>query len=274
MPFAAGVFTPVYNWQNDKANGIKIRADRMDGQDSDIATGLTTAMLKDGSQTLTSNIPYAGFKNTGMGAGSSAADSVRADQLQKNDLTYFIAGSTDGYDLTPSPPITAYTAGVGFKVKFTNANATTSPTINVSGLGVKSITKNGATALAIGDIAAGALLDIAYDGTRFQVVGSLFTLPSTVVNLKDQGTKTGKANGSFTFLGSVDSKLQVYSNTTAGFNLLLPGSATAHGRILMLVQSGSNPIFLCGTVNNIGGTVGLSGRQTIWITYNSTEGWV
>ena len=36
-----GNFVLPYSWATDKANGIKIRADRMDGQDQAIADGLT-----------------------------------------------------------------------------------------------------------------------------------------------------------------------------------------------------------------------------------------
>lgn len=48
---------------------------------SQMATGLSTCVLKDGQQTLTGNIPFGGFKVTGLGAGTAPADAVRFDQL-------------------------------------------------------------------------------------------------------------------------------------------------------------------------------------------------
>ena len=49
---------------------------------SDIAAnGLTMAVLKDGSQTITANLPIGGFKLTGLGAGTTAGDSVRYEQV-------------------------------------------------------------------------------------------------------------------------------------------------------------------------------------------------
>jgi len=82
------------------------------------------------------------------------------------------ASGTDTYAATPSPALTAYVLGQRFYVIFTNAN-TGAATINLNALGVKSIVKNGSTALADGDISAGQALLLSYDGTNFQVVGGL-----------------------------------------------------------------------------------------------------
>ena len=49
---------------------------------TDIATnGLSIAVLKDGSQTITSNLPMSSFKLTGLAAGSANGDSVRYEQV-------------------------------------------------------------------------------------------------------------------------------------------------------------------------------------------------
>jgi len=46
---------------------------------ADLATGLSNCITKDGQQTVTANIPMAGFKFTGMGLGSATTDSARMD---------------------------------------------------------------------------------------------------------------------------------------------------------------------------------------------------
>ena len=79
-------------------------------------------------------------------------------------------GSANAYVITPVPAITAYTAGQIFSFKATNTN-TTASTLNVNGLGVKTIKKgNGTTDLASGDIVAGQVVIVEYDGTNFQML--------------------------------------------------------------------------------------------------------
>jgi hypothetical protein len=59
MAYSSGTFSRLYDWTDDRDNGIKIRADRMDAEFDGIATGLSTALLKDGTQTATAKIPFA-----------------------------------------------------------------------------------------------------------------------------------------------------------------------------------------------------------------------
>lgn len=183
MPYSGGVFTRVYNWVNDKNNNINITASRTDTETDGIATGLSTCMLKDGSQTLTGNIPWNGFKITGYG--STNAASVRTDvpalgQIQDSVFTWCGTGGGTGdvITLSPSPAITAYVAGQVFEFISSAAN-TTNVTVAVSGLAAKAITKNGAIALVAGDIPSGIRMHITYDGTQFQMGTSLAALPAT-----------------------------------------------------------------------------------------------
>lgn len=69
---------------------------------------------------------------------------------------YFgIAGGTvDVITVALTTTLLAYTTGTEIKVRALGANITTTPTINVDGLGAKTITKLGGTALVPGDIAA------------------------------------------------------------------------------------------------------------------------
>lgn len=48
---------------------------------ADLASGLSTCMTKDGQQVLTANIPYAGYKNTGMGIGTATTDSASIENV-------------------------------------------------------------------------------------------------------------------------------------------------------------------------------------------------
>jgi len=96
---------------------------------------------------------------------------VAAWRLQFGGLTY--GGAANAYTATNNAVGTwsAYAAGdfVGLLANHTNSGPAT---INVDGLGAKSIVTNDGGALLAGDIVSGALVFLVYDGTNFQLVGS------------------------------------------------------------------------------------------------------
>jgi hypothetical protein len=136
---------------------------------ADLATGLTTALTKDGQTTPTANIPMGTFKITGLGAGSAATDAAQYGQLQAGATTIATVSGTDTLTGTLAPAITAYATGNLFSFVAANTN-TGAVTINLNSLGAKSITKSGTTALAAGDLLSGQVHLIEYDGTRFQLI--------------------------------------------------------------------------------------------------------
>ncbi|HAG05311.1 MAG TPA: hypothetical protein DCG68_00455 [Cryomorphaceae bacterium] len=140
---------------------------------ADVATGLSTCITKDGQQTVTANIPFGGFKLTGVGAATARTDAATLASIQDGTGVYVatVGGTADVITLTPSPAITAYTAGQTFRFLSSGAN-TTNVTVNISALGAKDITKNGTTALAAGDIPSGMMVGITYDGTQFILIGT------------------------------------------------------------------------------------------------------
>lgn len=78
------------------------------------------------------------------------------------------AGSTDSYAITLSPAPAAYSDGM--KVVFKANTANTGPaTLDVNGLGAKTIKKLHDQDLADGDIESGQIVTLVYDGTYFQV---------------------------------------------------------------------------------------------------------
>jgi len=79
-----------------------------------------------------------------------------------------VAG-TDTITATAATPPSAYAANQrwSFIAAATNTGAVT---LNISALGARSITKNGATALAAGDIQSGAIILVEDDGTRLQAL--------------------------------------------------------------------------------------------------------
>jgi hypothetical protein len=136
---------------------------------ADLATGLTTALTKDGQTTPTANIPMGTFKITGLGAGSSATDAAQYGQLQIGATTIATVSGTDTLTGTLTPALAAYATGNKFSFIAVATN-TGAATININSLGAKSITKQGSTALIAGDIVSGQIYLIEYDGTRFQLL--------------------------------------------------------------------------------------------------------
>jgi hypothetical protein len=139
---------------------------------ADIATALSSAIFKDGQQTVTANIPFGGYKLTGVGAATALTDAATLLSIQNGVGVYVatVGGTADAITLTPSPAITAYVAGQTFRFISSGINTTT-VTVAVSGLTAKAVKKNGTTALIAGDITSGKLIDVTYDGTNFQLGG-------------------------------------------------------------------------------------------------------
>ena len=138
---------------------------------NDIASALTQSVSKDGQTTWTGDMVAGNNKITGLANGSAADDSATIGQVQGN--TFAMLGAVSGADTitaTASPPITAYATGQTFRFVSAGAN-TGAVTLNLNSLGAKAVTKTGTTALAAGDIPSGAVVEVVYDGTRFQLLG-------------------------------------------------------------------------------------------------------
>jgi hypothetical protein len=166
--------------------GTVISSTAFNALTADLATGLSTALTKDGQTTPTANLPMGTFKFTGLSAGSAATDSANIAQVQNSFGSFLTVSGTDTITATVSPSLTAYASGQMFAFVAANTN-TGAVTINISSLGAKAITKNGNTALSAGDITANYLFVIVYDGTQFQVVGVSAT---TFTNLTISGVLT------------------------------------------------------------------------------------
>jgi len=76
-----GVFTRIYQWTQDAANGIFVDATRTDTDSNDIAAGLTNCVTRDGQSPWLANIPAGGFKITGLVSGSASGDSANYGQV-------------------------------------------------------------------------------------------------------------------------------------------------------------------------------------------------
>ncbi len=176
----SGTFN-VYTPGNPVVTGTTISSTAYNNTNTDFATGLSNTLTRDGQSPATANIPMGSNKITGLANGTARTDAAPLGQVQDGGSIYLtgVAG-VDTITASLAPAITAYAAGQTFRFVSAGAN-TGAATLNINGLGAKSVTKNGATALAAGDIASGAAIQVTYDGTQFQLVGvaaSVSVIPS------------------------------------------------------------------------------------------------
>lgn len=99
--------------------------------------------------------------------GTSAPLVTRTSNIRARNYNDYVVdtGSATAYAIAPTPAITAYATGQVFLFKATNANTSTTPTLNVNSIGTKTIVNPDGSALRVGQIAAGSLCICGYDST-------------------------------------------------------------------------------------------------------------
>lgn len=195
--------------------GTTISSTMFNAFTGDVATGLSTALLKDGTQTVTANIPMSAFKLTGLGAATARTDAIQTAQVQ--DGGQLLIGTVVGTNTITgvlTPVITAYASGQKFVFVPANTNSGAT-TLNLNGVGAKNVFHNGA-ACAGGELVQNIPAFVEYDGTQFNIV----------------------ANGSAVLQGSATAKGDILAATAArAFARLAVGSDGDR----LLADSGATP---------------------------------
>lgn len=159
---------PTNSW-NPAVSGTDIDPADWNESATDLETAMSQSIASTGVTTISANLPMSGYKHTNVGVASARTQYGVVSQIQDGAYTYAAASGTDTYTATLAPAITGYVTGGSYVVKFTNANLTTTPTLNLNSVGAKTITKQDGTAVAAGDIAAGGVYTLVYDGTNMQI---------------------------------------------------------------------------------------------------------
>ena len=124
MSFSSGTFS-INSAGQPVVTGTVISSTAFNALTADLATGLSTCVLKDGTQTMTASLPMAGFILTGLGAGASNGNSLRYEQLiglYQLLSTYTTAG--DILQATGSAASARLGIGTARQVPTVNAGAT------------------------------------------------------------------------------------------------------------------------------------------------------
>jgi len=168
---------------------------------NDISSALTASLAYDGQTTPVANLPMGTYIHTNVGNATARTNYASAGQVQDGTLTYLTSISgTDTITAVAPISMTAYAAGQTFRFIAAGANTTTSVTLNINGIGAKSITKNGTTALAIGDIPSGAVITVNYDGTQFQVFG---IAAASILGTNNTWTGTNAFNAALSYTSTL-----------------------------------------------------------------------
>lgn len=164
---------------NPVTTGTAISSSVHNNTMSDIANGLTQSLSKDGQTTPVASLPMGGYRHTGVGDGTAADNYASVKQVQGALTTHLtgIAGTANAITGNATPSPSSYAAGQRFTFVAASAN-TGAVTLNVSGLGAVAVTRNGAVPLVAGEIQAGAITTVTYDGTRFQISNNARDIPS------------------------------------------------------------------------------------------------
>lgn len=128
-----------------------------------------------------------------------------------------------------------YPRGVAFR--FLPINTNTGPcTINISGLGVRNITKFGTAPLVAGDLIQGSWAYLTYDGTQFQLInagGPLTGVDTYVTTAGSTTAYTLNFTGSFAFVSGYAVKLIFNAtNTTTTPTLNVNGSGAVAMKVM------------------------------------------
>lgn len=81
-----------------------------------------------------------------------------------------VTGTANNYVAALTPALSAYAEGVSFRLKI-NVDNTGASTVNVNGLGVKSIKKSNGSDVNAGQLKAGSVHTLVYNGTDFILQG-------------------------------------------------------------------------------------------------------
>jgi hypothetical protein len=134
--------------------------------------------------------------------------------LQKGAYSFgATAGGTTVYTLALTPALIAYVTGQKFYILM-NATNTGASTLNVNGLGAKSIKKFSGTDVEAGDLLINTIVELIYDGTNLLILGmttpfSFLTTKGDLIVTKSGGVVTRLAAGA-------NNQVPLYDSTQPG----------------------------------------------------------
>lgn len=239
----AGVFS-INSSGQPVVTGTVISSTVFNAFTADIATGLSTAICKDGQTTITGNIPLGANRITGLGAGTALTDAIQYQQVQNGAITYLTAvAGTNTVTATAPATMAAYATGQEFTFlpAVTNTGATT---LNINSIGAKNVFAFGAACIG-GELKASVPVRVQYDGTQFNVlnpVAAQGTFTATLTGCTTSPTYTVKyiKYGAMVVLQFQSTLFAGTSNATTKTLTGMPSSLYPAARLRMVGSSSDN----------------------------------
>jgi hypothetical protein len=221
------------------------------------------------------DFPTAGEKDALVGdntdvAVGSANKFVTQTGLQHGAEKYVLSASASStaYTATLSPAPTSYTNGMEVLVKIDVANTTSTPTLNVNGLGAKTIVKGTSTPLVANDLIIGQVARFVYDGTNMVLqnpsVVTTFKTGSTTHDMTSTTTTT-IAHG----LGTIPKLVTFHVGTSLASAAALQAVAYSYGAYDGVTQ---NSNYVAGSTNGSTIATGQDTSNAIHYAYGGTAG--
>jgi len=145
-------------------------------------------------------------------------------------------GGTTAYTLTLTPALTAYVAGQRFFIKM-NATNTGASTLNVNGLGAKTIKKFTGTDVASGDLLINSIVELVYDGTNLLILST--TSPYQFLTTKGDLIVATAAGIIDRFHGTDGQTLVFDSSQTLGIKSAIPPLSSANSSSKISSRNGN-----------------------------------
>lgn len=193
-------------------------------------------------------IPTSGQKDALVGDNTDIAVGtgnkfVTQTGLQKSSEVFASDTATaDAYVITLSPAPSSYATGMVIRFKASTINTATA-SINVNGLGAKTLVKKYNVDLANGDIKANQIVEAIYDGTNFQL---LSPVSNTIIYSNGLTSHSGETvSGTQNIphgLGITPTKVKILARTASG-----SFSVASHG---VYDSSGQNCIYYYNSTVN------------------------
>ncbi len=244
----------------------------------------------------TANISMAGYAITNMADPTNTQDATTKHYVDAaisavGSATPVIYGGTDtgsgsAYVLTPTPAITSY--NIGLTAIFVAGHTSTgASTLNISGLGAKTILMNG-VAIEAGYIATGTYIVAIYDGTNFNVLSDSAYFSGIPISMDPPSNFFPNGLPATVFANNYISGSSIYASTypavSTNYKVGLRTSPTAYctmrGSGFPILTNSTTVSYAIDEFVDVGDVFGYSGGVlcgfdtgvSIWYSSNSAIG--